>query len=237
MTGPEDEIAAVWADRGFLRASHADREHVIDTLKAAFVYGRLAKDEFDARVGQALTSRTYAELAAVTGDIPAGPAGAPSPENTRIKASVYAITAATMVLAGGWMGAWFAHAGNPEIVVLLIALTVVLSGAWLVTGSVVLLESRQHKRSGRQLPPRSTPRAGGWASQRPESSAPAEQPPPIDRGQQHTAEAAPRRRPLPPLSALAGFVSMALSRSWQTLKPADRRVWLPLARSPAAKTP
>jgi Domain of unknown function (DUF1707) len=169
MTEPEDEMAAARADRGLLRASHADREQVIDTLKAAFVQGRLAKDEFDARVGQAFASRTYAELAAVTGDIPAGPIGAQPPESTRIKASVRAVTAATVLLAGGWLGAWFAHTGNPEIVVLLIALTVVLFGAWLVTGSVVLVESGQHKRSGRHLPPRSAPPAGGWASQRPAS--------------------------------------------------------------------
>jgi hypothetical protein len=44
---------------------------VIGLLKAAFVEGRLARDEFDTRVGQALASRTYAELAAVTADIPA----------------------------------------------------------------------------------------------------------------------------------------------------------------------
>ena len=31
-------------------------------LKAAFVQGRVTKDEFDARVGQAFASRTYAEL-------------------------------------------------------------------------------------------------------------------------------------------------------------------------------
>ena len=37
------------AGRGRLRVSHADREQVIDTLKAAFVRGMLAKDEFDLR--------------------------------------------------------------------------------------------------------------------------------------------------------------------------------------------
>jgi DNA-binding PadR family transcriptional regulator len=58
------------------RASDADREHVIDLLKAAFVQGRLTSDELDARVGQALASRSYAGLAALTADIPAGPAGA-----------------------------------------------------------------------------------------------------------------------------------------------------------------
>ena len=200
MTGPGDETAAVSADRS-LRASHADREQVIDTLKAAFVQGRLTKDEFDARVGQAFASRTYADLAAVTDDIPAGPIGAQPPENTRIKASVRAITAATVLLAGGWMGAWFAHVSSPEMIVLLISLTVVLSGAWLVTGSVALLESRQQSRSGRQLPPRSTPGTGRRASQRSVSSPSTAQLPPIDRGQQHTAETAPRRRPRPPLSA------------------------------------
>jgi Domain of unknown function (DUF1707) len=58
--------------RGRLRASHADRDQVIDALKAAFVQGRLSKAEFDVRVGQALASRTYADLAALTADIPAG---------------------------------------------------------------------------------------------------------------------------------------------------------------------
>lgn len=49
---------------GYLRAADTDRERMIDALKAAFARGRLTKDQFDAGVGQALTSRTYAELAA-----------------------------------------------------------------------------------------------------------------------------------------------------------------------------
>ena len=73
MAGPGDEIAAQAGGRGHLRASHADREQVVGTLKAAFVQGRLVKDEFDLRVGQALAPRTYAELAALTADLPAGP--------------------------------------------------------------------------------------------------------------------------------------------------------------------
>jgi Domain of unknown function (DUF1707) len=48
MAGPGDERAAAEGrDRGELRASRADREQVIGTLKAAFVHGMLAKDEFD----------------------------------------------------------------------------------------------------------------------------------------------------------------------------------------------
>ena len=69
MAGPGDEIAAGTGGRGRLRASHADREQVIEVLKAAFVQGRLDRDEFDLRVGRALASRTYADLAALTADI------------------------------------------------------------------------------------------------------------------------------------------------------------------------
>jgi hypothetical protein len=44
---------------------------VIDTLKAAFVQGRLTRDELGRRAGQALASRTYAQLTAITADLPA----------------------------------------------------------------------------------------------------------------------------------------------------------------------
>ena len=72
-------MSAAAAGRGRLRASHADRENVLDVLGAAFVQGRLTKDEFDMRVGQTFASRTSAELAALTADIPAGLIGAQSP--------------------------------------------------------------------------------------------------------------------------------------------------------------
>ena len=76
MAGQGEEKAAVAAGRGHLRASHADREQMIDAVKAAFVQGRLTKDEFDARIGQAFAARTYADLATVAAGIPAGLAGA-----------------------------------------------------------------------------------------------------------------------------------------------------------------
>jgi hypothetical protein len=66
-TGPQDPAAA---GRDRLRAGQADREQVIGTLKTAFVHGQLTKDELDTRAGQALTARTYADLAALTADIP-----------------------------------------------------------------------------------------------------------------------------------------------------------------------
>jgi hypothetical protein len=72
VTESPDPMAA--AGRSHMRASHADREHVIDTLKAAFVQGRLTKDELDQRVGQAFAAKTYAELAALSADLPPGSA-------------------------------------------------------------------------------------------------------------------------------------------------------------------
>ncbi len=79
MAWPGNETAAAAVGCGHLRASDADREQVVGALKAAFVQGRLAKDEFDARIGRALASRTSAELAAVTAGIPVGPAAARPP--------------------------------------------------------------------------------------------------------------------------------------------------------------
>ena len=79
MTDPGDKKAAGATAWSCLRASNADREHVIEVLKAAFVQGRLAKEDFDVRVGQVLASRTYADLAVVTA-LPAGAAAAQPPQ-------------------------------------------------------------------------------------------------------------------------------------------------------------
>ena len=82
VAGPDSETAAPQSrGRGGLRASHADREQVIGTLKTAFVQGRLTEDELGERAGQVYASRTYAELAGVTADLPAEHAGARSPRD------------------------------------------------------------------------------------------------------------------------------------------------------------
>ena len=111
MTGPGDEMVAAGGP-GDMRASHADRERVIDTVKAAFARGQLTAGELDARVGQALTARTYAELAAVTLSIPARsdlarpkPARAQPqrPRNRLVNRGVCVIMATTLA-AGVWVG-------------------------------------------------------------------------------------------------------------------------------------
>ncbi len=53
-----------------LRASHADRDQVVELLRVAAGDGRLSAEELDERLERALTARTYAELAALTADLP-----------------------------------------------------------------------------------------------------------------------------------------------------------------------
>ena len=52
-----------------VRASDADRDRVIDVLRAATADGRLTADEFSERMAAALSSRTFGELAPLTADL------------------------------------------------------------------------------------------------------------------------------------------------------------------------
>ncbi|GHG18757.1 hypothetical protein GCM10018777_36220 [Streptomyces albogriseolus] len=66
-------------DRGGLRASHDDREAVVEQLRDAAAEGRIDLDELDERLERALTAKTYAELDALTADLPRPPAPADLP--------------------------------------------------------------------------------------------------------------------------------------------------------------
>jgi uncharacterized membrane protein len=55
-----------------IRASDADRERLVEVLKNGFAEGRLTQDEYNLRMGRAYTARTYGELGALIGDLPAG---------------------------------------------------------------------------------------------------------------------------------------------------------------------
>jgi Domain of unknown function (DUF1707) len=97
----------------------ADRDQVLEALKAAFVQGRLGSDEFVERVGQALAA--YAELDALTADIPATPPAAPpaagEPGVTREAYNRGLVARGTFGGAGGIMLVAFivvtAVSGNP----------------------------------------------------------------------------------------------------------------------------
>jgi hypothetical protein len=61
-----DETSAVG-----LRASHADRDRVVELLRVAAGDGQLTPAELDERLEAALTARTHGELAALTADLAA----------------------------------------------------------------------------------------------------------------------------------------------------------------------
>jgi hypothetical protein len=196
----------VWAgDRGHLRASHADREQVVGMLKAAFVQGMLAMDEFDLRVGQALASRTHAELAALTADLPAGLDAAQPARPCRAAGGQPVLrpgqvsAGATMLYAGVWAyiflfpnGADFP--GAPALVFLgglvYLCLLAVMGAA--------ALENRRDKHSGGQLPRGQAPRAGSPAFRQLPPPGPGRKRSPADPGHYPASQAARRRHPLPP---------------------------------------
>jgi hypothetical protein len=152
ISEPEDQVTGAWASLGRLRASHADRENLVGVLKAAFVQGRLTKDEFDTRVSQAFGARTYADLAAITADIPAGSIAAglrrpPAPAQTAASEAAVWSTAATF-LAVTLVACMFLDTQYLGLV------------AGTITGIVFatvaqMLYARHERRSRGHLPPRS----------------------------------------------------------------------------------
>jgi hypothetical protein len=65
---------AVGGERGKMRAGDADRDLVVEFLNAAYSEGRLSKDEYDGRLENALSARTYADLDLLVTDLPAAQA-------------------------------------------------------------------------------------------------------------------------------------------------------------------
>jgi hypothetical protein len=150
--GPPDERAAA---AGSLRASRVDREQAISALKAAFVQERLTRDEFDDRIGQALASRTRAELAAITADIPVGPIGVqpvrrPDQPALGVKSGFCVTTSAAVLAAVLWAAAW--SAGSAAAGAAALAVSGVVIFTLFVTGYQIR-ESRDHSRSAGPLPP------------------------------------------------------------------------------------
>ena len=134
-----------------LRASHADREQVIDVLKAAFVQGLLTKDEFDLRMSQAFAARTYAEVADVTADIPAGLIGVQPRRPGWPRAGKAAAWCAFGIVLPPLLAV--AVVPGPVTDRAAITTTVVIYLLFWVCGASMMLASRPPKRSRRPLPP------------------------------------------------------------------------------------
>jgi len=194
--GREDGAAGAL---GQLRTSHADREQAVDVLKAAFVQGRLTKAEFDRRVGLVFASRTYADLDALTADIPDGVTSAQLPaEHAREPGRVLSFKTAARV---GAVGAGPSMASAVVVVVqsgqvpaLAGVLLVGLTGLFVagLLAALLMLVSwvvRRSQRAGAQGLP---PGPAGLASRR---RPRAPQLPSARDDPRHTAEAARSRLP------------------------------------------
>ena len=203
MAGPGDKPAGNAERQGHLRASHADREHVIGVLKAAFVQGMVTKHEFDMRIGQVLASHTYAELDALTADIPEGLAPAqPLPVHKRDSADKQALkawacvtatfTAVAVIVAAAVAG----NTGQHELIVALFVPVAAMSVGVLVAFHS-WLDSRAGRRSARGLPPG----AAGKPSPGLLSAEVARHRPEVNREARHRAEARPGNNPGQPSSS------------------------------------
>jgi hypothetical protein len=131
--------------RRHLRASHADREQVIEVLKVAFVQGRLTKDELDIRAAQAFAAKTYADLAGLTADLPVGRPKPSPPSRTSVKTAVPLIIAAVVIPVVLWLAAAATGIGGLGK---LASLMIILDFMALLVAAGQVLDSRHRKRPG-----------------------------------------------------------------------------------------
>jgi Domain of unknown function (DUF1707)/Domain of unknown function (DUF4190) len=88
---------ALGGERGKMRAADADRDRVVEFLNAAYGEGRLSKDEYDGRLENALSARTYADLDLLVADLPTAQAiMAPPVANTSVVLPVATINGFAM---------------------------------------------------------------------------------------------------------------------------------------------
>ena len=216
--GPGDQGGADAVARGYLRASHADREYVIGVLKAAFVQGRLTKDELDSRVGQTFAARTHADLAALTADVPAWlitaqPAHMPAQARTRPSVGKVVAGMVLVIPPPGMVLATFLtfHAGSEGLIPACALLLIIYFMVWTVAGAQ-MLANWHDKRSRGRLPQGPAPGPVGRASSRLPSAGPGGRLPAAGHDQRPAAEAAPIRRPRPLLPGWRAPVSPSCAR-------------------------
>jgi hypothetical protein len=168
-TGSGDGRSVAPGRQGRMRACDDDREQVITDLKTAFVHGRLTTDELTSRAGQALAAQTWADLAALTADLPGGgtaaPAGLaratsprrqPAPSSRRTPAGLAALWAVLAIPPAAMMAVGFlAHS---ELLARVAIMTLfVYFPVWLAAGMQGLCNWHDG-RNRTSPPPPATPR-------------------------------------------------------------------------------
>jgi hypothetical protein len=130
------------ARRSAIRASDADRESVVERLRAAAGEGRIAAHELEQRVTAALKAKTYGELDATVVDLPTDRSGRRPSAGGRAVATarahpVLVVAALPIVIA---------------VVAVVIAVMIVLAMAWAMV-MVVMLVLMHDRRRYRGRPP------------------------------------------------------------------------------------
>jgi Domain of unknown function (DUF1707) len=214
-TGPGGRDAAA----GRLRASDADRERVVALLQVAFAEGLLTRDEFGERIGDALTARTYADLAALTAGIPAEVASAPRAAPARgrrplgrrtVTGGWTLVTLAAMVTDAALTGNGTGPTAGLFSLLFTVAFVVAFV-SWLYAVAVHRGDAAAGQPPAGQ-PPAGQPPAGPAPGGRGEAAASAGQPPPDDQAEHGPAQATrgrPARR-VPPRPQPGWRVGLAI---------------------------
>src|SRR5262249_45902447 len=93
------------ADRRQLRAADTDRDQTAELLRRAAAEGRISFEELDERISQAYAAKTFADLEALTSDLPGPGVSAPAPATPRyqpaeVPAGTQAPTISLAILSG-----------------------------------------------------------------------------------------------------------------------------------------
>jgi Domain of unknown function (DUF1707) len=166
-------------DRLKMRASDADREKVVERLRAALDEGRLKMDEYLERMGHASEAVTYGDLAPLYADLPESgslarrepaaapaPAPAPAPPPAPARRTGFAgLPTALKVLWTIWGAAVLVNIvvwglASATAAAVIYPWPVWVAGPW---GAVLLAVSfgvTQMRRDGRADPPRLPPGSG-----------------------------------------------------------------------------
>src|SRR5215470_12545350 len=160
-------------DRQHMRASDADRQEVVDRLRAALEEGRLKMDEYGERMGLAYEAVTYSDLAVLHADLPeagpvtkreAAPPAAPPSAVVARRGVIADLPAVFKVLWTIWLAAvainlivWVLVSGTAGDLVYPWPVWVAgPAGAALLAVSAGAAAIRRGRRSAAQLPPGGT---------------------------------------------------------------------------------
>jgi hypothetical protein len=93
------------ADPRQLRAADTDRDRAVELLRQAAAEGRITFDELDERISRAYAAKTFADLEALTSDLPGPGVSVPAPAGPRyrppeVPAGAHAPSASVAILSG-----------------------------------------------------------------------------------------------------------------------------------------